>query len=173
LAGSVLANLDFDQRDAAEIADGPLLIVAGPGTGKTRTLTHRIAHLITERGVAPEHCLAVTFSRRAASEMEERLAALLPDAAGRILVTTFHGLGLTLLRDQAGEPPQVASHEQQIQIVQEILALTPTKAERALEDISQERRTRFLSPLSRRGAGREMGEGPGVRANVEAYEIAL
>jgi uncharacterized protein (TIGR00375 family) len=170
---SLLDALDPEQRAAAAHPSGPLLIVAGPGTGKTRTLTHRIAHLITERGVAPEHCLAVTFSRRAASEMEERLAALLPDAAGRILVTTFHGLGLTLLRDQAGETPQVASHEQQIQIVQEILALTPTKAERALEDISQARRSSFLSPLSRRGAGREMGEGPGVRANVAAYEIVL
>ena len=95
-------RLDPEQRAAAAIVDGPLLIVAGPGTGKTRTLTHRLAHLIAERGVAPEHCLAVTFSRRAAAEMEERLAALLPEAAGRVTVATFHGLGLTILREQAG-----------------------------------------------------------------------
>src|SRR3954468_22151200 len=95
--GEGLAGLDLDQRAAAEIVDGPLLIVAGPGTGKTRTLTHRLAYLIAERGAAPENCLAVTFSRRAAAEMEERLAALLPEAAGRVLVATFHGLGLTLL----------------------------------------------------------------------------
>ena len=81
--GGVRARLDPEQRAAAEIVDGPLLIVAGPGTGKTRTLTHRLAHLIAERGAAPERCLAVTFSRRAAAEMEERLAALLPDGAGR------------------------------------------------------------------------------------------
>ena len=77
------ARLDPEQRAAVEFVDGPLLIVAGPGTGKTRTLTHRIAHLIAERGVAPEQCLAVTFSRRAAAELEERLAALLPDGAGQ------------------------------------------------------------------------------------------
>ena len=74
------ALLDPEQRAAAEIVDGPLLIVAGPGTGKTRTLTHRLAYLIAELGAAPERCLAVTFSRRAAAELEERLAALLPEA---------------------------------------------------------------------------------------------
>ncbi len=74
---SVLDSLDDDQRAAAEVADGPLLIVAGPGSGKTRTLTHRMAHLIAERGVPPSACLAITFTRRAAAEMRERLAALL------------------------------------------------------------------------------------------------
>ena len=69
----MLAGLDPDQRAAAEIVDGPLLIVAGPGTGKTRTLTHRIAHLIADHGVAPEACLAITFTRRAAGEMRDRL----------------------------------------------------------------------------------------------------
>ena len=70
-------SLDRDQRRAAEITDGALLILAGPGAGKTRTLTHRIAHLIAERDVAPEHCLAVTFTRRAAGEMRERLTQML------------------------------------------------------------------------------------------------
>jgi uncharacterized protein (TIGR00375 family) len=130
--------LDPEQRAAAGIVDGPLLIVAGPGTGKTRTLTHRLAHLVTTRGVAPEQCLAVTFSRRAAAEMEERLAALLPEA-GRILVTTFHGLGLTLLREQAGEF-RVADPEERIEIARETFDLTPSKAEKALEEIGRARR---------------------------------
>src|SRR6266487_4384581 len=69
---SPLDHLDPDQRAAAAV-EGPLLIVAGPGTGKTRTLTHRIAHLVAERGVPPGRCLAITFTRRAAEEL--RLAA--------------------------------------------------------------------------------------------------
>ncbi|MEV5746283.1 UvrD-helicase domain-containing protein [Actinoallomurus sp. NPDC052308] len=98
--GSVLDGLDPDQRAAAAHPGGPLLIIAGPGTGKTRTLTHRIAHLVGERGVPPERCLAITFTRRAAEEMRERLDALLPGRAHRLTVTTFHGLGALILREQ-------------------------------------------------------------------------
>jgi DNA helicase-2/ATP-dependent DNA helicase PcrA len=86
-------GLDPEQAAAAS-AGGPLMIIAGPGTGKTRTLTHRIA----QRGAAG--CLAITFTRRAAGEMRQRLAALLPPAAPRPAVTTFHGLGLMILREQ-------------------------------------------------------------------------
>src|SRR5262250_1800671 len=96
--GSLLASLDPGQREAA-LAAGPLMILAGPGTGKTRALTHRIAILVAERGVAPEACLALTFTRRAAAEMRERLAALLPAQASRPMITTFHGLGLAILRE--------------------------------------------------------------------------
>jgi DNA helicase II / ATP-dependent DNA helicase PcrA len=95
--GSVLDGLDAEQRAAAEAA-GPVLVVAGPGTGKTRTLTTRIAYLVRERRVPAEQCLALTFTRRAAGELTERLAALLPRTP---LVTTFHGLGLRILREQA------------------------------------------------------------------------
>jgi len=108
--GSMLAGLDPGQREAAQ-APAPLLILAGPGTGKTRTLTRRIAVLVAERGVPPEACLALTFTRRAAVEMRERLAALLPARAGRLMITTFHGLGLTILRehaDRAGLDPGFA-----------------------------------------------------------------
>jgi uncharacterized protein (TIGR00375 family) len=133
-------TLDPEQRAAAEIVDGPLLIVAGPGTGKTRTLTHRLAHLVLDRGVDPGQCLAVTFSRRAAAEMEERLAALLP-GAGKIPVATFHSLGLSILREQAGAADLgVADPEERIEIAREIFALTPAKAERALEEIGKARR---------------------------------
>ena len=96
--GGLLAGLDPGQREAA-LAAGPLMILAGPGTGKTRTLTRRIAILVAERGVAPEACLALTFTRRAAAEMRERLAALLPGQARRLMITTFHGLGLAILRE--------------------------------------------------------------------------
>lgn len=96
----VLDGLDADQRAAAGLERGPVLIVAGPGTGKTRTLTHRLAHLVRERGVAPAQCLALTFTRRACAELSERLEGLVPEAASRMTVTTFHGLGLAIVREQ-------------------------------------------------------------------------
>ncbi|HYQ67791.1 UvrD-helicase domain-containing protein [Actinophytocola sp.] len=99
-AGSVLDGLDPDQRAAAGSGPGPLLIIAGPGTGKTRTLTHRIAHLVREREVPPEQCLAITFTRRAAEEMAERLAVLVPEQAPALTVATFHSLGVRILREQ-------------------------------------------------------------------------
>ncbi len=86
---------------AASVLGGPLLVVAGPGTGKTRTLTHRIAHLVSACDVAPEHCLAITFTRRAAAEMAERLETLVPEHAPSITVSTFHSLGLQILREQS------------------------------------------------------------------------
>src|SRR5262249_6076818 len=98
----ILAELDDDQRAAAEALDGPLLIVAGPGSGKARTPTYRLAHLAAERGAAAENCLAITFTRRAAAEMRERLARLLPGRAPQVEVHTFHSLGLALLREQPG-----------------------------------------------------------------------
>jgi uncharacterized protein (TIGR00375 family) len=98
--GSLLDGLDPEQRAAAEFTGGPLLIIAGPGTGKTRTLTHRIAHLVTAHGVAPRHCLAITFTRRAAEEMTHRLAALAPAHVPELTVATFHSFGLRILREQ-------------------------------------------------------------------------
>jgi len=90
-------GLDPDQQAAAE-AESPLMIVAGPGTGKTRTLTHRIAGEIARHGTTRPSCLAITFTRRAAEEMRARLAALVPGPSD-ITVTTFHGLGLMILRE--------------------------------------------------------------------------
>jgi DNA helicase II / ATP-dependent DNA helicase PcrA len=96
--GSLLDRLDPEQRAAAAAA-APLMIIAGPGTGKTRTLTHRLAAAVAEQGVPAEACLALTFTRRAAGEMRERLSALLGRRAERLTVTTFHGLGLMILRE--------------------------------------------------------------------------
>lgn len=97
----VLEGLDPEQRAAAGAPDGPLLVVAGPGTGKTRTLTHRIAYLVAERDVPAVACLTITFTRRAAGELAERLAALLPEGAGTPTVATFHALALAICREQA------------------------------------------------------------------------
>jgi uncharacterized protein (TIGR00375 family) len=111
--GSVLDGLDPQQRAAAAAA-GPLLIIAGPGTGKTRTLTRRIAHQILECGRPASRFLAVTFTRRAAQEMQDRLAGLGASrpgmSTGEPTVTTFHGLALRILREyhaEAGLPERL------------------------------------------------------------------
>ncbi|MBN1672931.1 MAG: UvrD-helicase domain-containing protein [Kiritimatiellae bacterium] len=141
----LLAGLDSDQAAAARIIRGPLLIVAGPGTGKTRTLTHRIAHLVADHHVAPDQCLAITFTRRAAGEMQERLHDLLPETADRIPVTTFHALGLGILREQEPRlslprPFQVADPRRQLELLATALALSEPKARRALSAISRLKR---------------------------------
>ncbi len=116
----LLDRLDAMQRVAASAPGGPLLIVAGPGTGKTRTLTHRIAYLCAELGVFPHRCLAITFTRRAAAELQERLDALLGDVAEDITVGTFHSVGLSILRDNAkavglGPHWRIADEKERIQ----------------------------------------------------------
>ena len=132
--------LDPDQRAAAEVTRGPLLIVAGPGTGKTRTLTHRLAHLVRDHGVAPEQCLAITFTRRAAAEMSERLAKLLPDAADRVPVMTFHALGLTILQEHGPQPLRVATDAERLELLQETLSLSSKQAARTLSQLSRAKR---------------------------------
>src|SRR3954470_5322295 len=98
----LLAGLTPEQAAAARHGPGPLLIVAGPGTGKTRTLTHRIAHLLASQQASPRQILAVTFSVRAAVELRLRLADLLGERSARgILAATFHSVCARLLREHA------------------------------------------------------------------------
>jgi len=85
-----LSNLNKEQKDAVTFDKGPLLIVAGAGTGKTTVLTHRIAYLIEEKGIKPEEILAVTFTEKAAREMEERVEKLLPFGYYDFWISTFH-----------------------------------------------------------------------------------
>ncbi len=93
-------QLDDSQRAAAHIEYGPVLVDAGPGTGKTRTLIARILFLLTERGVAPENILALTFSNKAAEEMHTRLRGEVGDLADRVWIGTFHAFGRELLRKE-------------------------------------------------------------------------
>src|SRR5947199_9003553 len=96
-----LSGLNPVQREAVTHPGGPLLIVAGAGSGKTRVLTHRVAWLIAEAGVSPFEILAITFTNKAADEMKARVAALVGPVARRMWVSTFHSACVRILRRDA------------------------------------------------------------------------
>ena len=97
----ILSGLNDEQLEAVKFGSGPLMIVAGAGTGKTKVITHRIAYLILTKQALPEEILALTFTDKAASEMEERVDILLPYGFSNVAISTFHSFGDRLLREYA------------------------------------------------------------------------
>jgi len=150
----LLAGLDPDQRAAAR-APGPLMIIAGPGTGKTATLTRRIAVQLAARGLPPAACLALTFTRRAAAQLSERVAALVTGHPGAT-VTTFHGLGLAILREHGALAGlagfEVADDQARLAVATE-LAGSRTRARRLLAAVAGDpaERAAFDAALAGRG----------------------
>ena len=113
--GNALTSLNAAQRAAVEHGDGPLLILAGAGSGKTRVLTTRVARLIRERGVPPHRILAVTFTNKAAGEMKERIARQLGDVPVGLWAGTFHSIGARMLRanaDRVGRTSQFTIYDE-------------------------------------------------------------
>jgi DNA helicase-2/ATP-dependent DNA helicase PcrA len=98
---AILSDLNPPQREAVLLTEGPLLILAGAGSGKTRVITHRIAYLIGELTIRPWNVLAVTFTNKAAEEMRERVANLLGAEGLNVWVGTFHATCVKILRKSA------------------------------------------------------------------------
>ena len=115
-AESLLAPLNAPQRDAVTTTKGPLLVLAGAGSGKTRVIAHRIAYLLAVEGIDPRHVLAVTFTNKAAAEMRNRVESLLAPAGLRSpLIATFHSTCVRILRQraaQAGLPPSFVIYDE-------------------------------------------------------------
>jgi DNA helicase II / ATP-dependent DNA helicase PcrA len=144
----LLADLTARQRKAVTFGDGPLLIVAGAGTGKTTVLTRRIAWLIAEKWARPSEILALTFTEKAAAEMQERVDRLVPYGYTDSVISTFHAFGDRILREHALEAglsdrATVLSRAEQVIFLREHLFELPLARYRPLGDP-----TRFLGALA-------------------------
>lgn len=149
MSSDLLDGLDADQREVAECLRGPVAVLAGAGTGKTRTLTHRIAHGVRVGTYAPERVLAVTFTRKAAGELQSRLRGL---GAGGVRAQTFHGAALAQLsffwpQLVGGAAPQVVGGKVPV-ISQAVESLGLRLPGETLRDIAAEIEWRKVSMLS-------------------------
>lgn len=151
----LLAALNDQQREAVTYSGGPLLVTAGPGSGKTRIITYRAAWFVRARGVEPEHILAVTFTNRAAEEMRGRLYHLLGDRGGAMWVYTFHATALRLLRrhgDRINLSPGFAVADEQVQraLLTRVMRQLGLSLEQhplhAVADFISRRKARLLDP---------------------------
>lgn len=151
----ILADLNPAQRQAAETIEGPVLILAGPGSGKTRVITHRIAYLIRVCGVNPRRIMAVTFTNKAAREMEERLRHLVGGSLSDLTIGTFHAICARILR-RDGAVINVDPHfviydsDDQISLIKrslEALGLDPKQyAPRVIQSAIDAAKSNLLSP---------------------------
>lgn len=120
-------KLNHQQQAAVDHHTGPLVVLAGPGTGKTRVIVHRIAHAINSRGIAPEHVLAATFTIKAAAQLRDRLSSLIgPTRAEAVRAHTLHGLAFSLIRQHAehaglSRKPDLLDRAQEMRLIAQTL----------------------------------------------------
>lgn len=178
----LLAPLNDEQRAAVSHVTGPALVIAGAGSGKTRTVVHRIAYLMAEEGVYPSEILAVTFTNKAAGELKERVQALMGPAAKDLWVSTFHSACLRVLRQYGeliGLEPGFAIYDDtdQLDLIKELLGAVSGLGEanpRVLRALIDRAKSRLWSPSDLATEGeRQFGQmvaGMPIELIVEGYE---
>jgi DNA helicase-2/ATP-dependent DNA helicase PcrA len=151
----ILATLNPAQREAVEAIKGPVLILAGPGSGKTRVITHRVAYLVKLCGVSPHNIMAVTFTNKAAREMKERLEQLLGQALEALTLGTFHAICARILRREGKAIGLESSfviydEDDQLRLMKQVLEelnLDPKQyAPQALRSAISAAKSRLISP---------------------------
>jgi len=151
----ILTGLNPAQKEAVEAINGPVLILAGPGSGKTRVITHRVAYLIKVVGVNPRRIMAVTFTNKAAREMEERLDNLVSSSVQNITLGTFHAICARILREDGktlgiDSKFSIYDDDDQISLIKrslQDLALDPKQfAPRALQSVISNAKSQMLGP---------------------------
>jgi DNA polymerase III epsilon subunit family exonuclease len=169
-----LDDLNEQQRRAVTFGAAPLLVLAGPGSGKTRIITRRITWLVAEQGETPEHILAVTFTNRAAEEMRERLFGFLGDEAEGVWIHTFHAAAMRILRkfgDRIGIPTDFVildEDEQRLQVARQLRLLNLSREQYPVGVITArigQMKSELLDPVR---AGED--DDPAVTEVIRAYE---
>ncbi|MDP3678195.1 MAG: UvrD-helicase domain-containing protein, partial [Methylotenera sp.] len=148
----MLNNMNAPQREAVKYLDGPLLVLAGAGSGKTRVITQKISYLINEAGYNPKEIAAITFTNKAALEMQERVAKLMQGKNIKgLTIATFHSLGLQMLRAEAallGYKPQfsILDSSDSFKILADVLATTDKQLLRKTQWQISNWKNSFINP---------------------------
>ncbi|NOT15464.1 MAG: UvrD-helicase domain-containing protein [Methylotenera sp.] len=148
----MLSTLNAPQREAVKYLDGPLLVLAGAGSGKTRVITQKISYLINEAGYSPKEIAAITFTNKAALEMQERVAKLMQGKSLKgLTIATFHSLGLQMLRAEAallGYKPQfsILDSSDSFKILSDVLATTDKQLLRKTQWQISNWKNAFINP---------------------------